>query len=77
MRSGFDYSRVVHVPGKHVVSTQVQSTEDGLTYIIRSACRVRLPNLCEENIMVLFPRSSRRRTNRSDGAATSVLVRNA
>lgn len=35
------------------------------TYRIRSACRVKLPNLCEEKIMVLFPRSARSRSNKS------------
>ena len=35
------------------------------TYRMRSACRVRFPNLCVENIIVLFPRNSRSRENRS------------
>ena len=35
------------------------------TYRIRSAWRVRFPNLCEEKIIVLFPRSARNLSNRS------------
>lgn len=35
------------------------------TYKMRSACRVRFPNRCEENIMVLVPLKFRRRSKRS------------
>lgn len=34
-------------------------------YSMRSAWRVRFPNRCEENIIVLLPRSRRSRSNRS------------
>ena len=35
------------------------------THNMRSACRVRLPKRCVENIIVLFPRNFRSRENRS------------
>lgn len=38
---------------------------ESFMYMIRSACRVRLPKRCEEKIIVLFPRSSRSRRNKS------------
>lgn len=44
---------------------QKQALRDQKTYKMRSACRVRFPNRCEENIMVLLPLKLRRRSKRS------------
>lgn len=35
------------------------------TYMIKSACLVKFPKRCEENIIVLLPLRARRRSNKS------------
>ena len=54
-----------YIYGKRQSGQQLLSTEPNETHKMRPAYRKRSPNRCVENIIVLFPRNSRRRKDRS------------
>ena len=62
MRACLNNNRVVHVP---IGSSSDRSRERAETHKMRSACLVRFPKRCVENIIVLFPRNFRSREKRS------------